>query len=47
MPANAVPAAVTGLHACGEGLLSCGADGVLRFHPLTQLLDSWVAAGDV
>jgi WD40 repeat protein len=42
-PPGAVPAAVTDLHACAEGLLTCGGDGVVRFHPLTPLLDAWAA----
>lgn len=47
-PAGAVPAAVSGLQACAEGLVSVGWDGVVRFVPFTQLLDEWSArAGDV
>jgi WD40 repeat protein len=46
-PAGAVPAAVSGLQACAEGLVSVGWDGVVRFAPFTQLLDEWSArAGD-
>lgn len=36
-PAGAAAAAVTGLAACPEGLMSVGADGVVRFHPLSQV----------
>jgi hypothetical protein len=36
-PAGAAGAAVTGLAACPEGLLSSGADGVVRFHPLSHV----------
>jgi hypothetical protein len=36
-PAGAAAAAVTGLAACPEGLLSCGVDGAVRFHPLSHV----------
>jgi hypothetical protein len=36
-PAGAAAAPVTGLAACPEGLLSCGADGAVRFHPLSHV----------
>jgi hypothetical protein len=44
-PASAVAAAVADVAATGEGLVSVGADGVARFHPLAQLLNHW-AGGD-
>jgi hypothetical protein len=43
-PANAVAAAVSDVAATGEGVVSVGADGVARFHPLAHLLNHW--AGD-
>jgi hypothetical protein len=43
-PASAVAAAVADVAATGEGLVSVGADGVARFHPLAHLLNHW--AGD-
>jgi hypothetical protein len=39
LPTGASLAAITGLETCSEGLLSCGADGVLRFHALQHALD--------
>jgi hypothetical protein len=42
-PAGAVPAAVSGVQACAEGLVSVGWDGVVRFAPFAQLLDEWSA----
>jgi hypothetical protein len=45
-PAGAVPAAVSGVQACAEGLVSVGWDGVVRFAPFSQLLDEWSAHTD-
>jgi WD40 repeat protein len=42
-PAGAVPAAVSGVHACAEGLVSVGWDGAVRFAPFAQLLNEWSA----
>lgn len=36
-PAAAVAAAITGMSVCPEGVVSCGADGVVRLHPLAHL----------
>ena len=36
-PVAAVAAAVTGVSVCAEGVVSCGADGVVRLHPLGHL----------
>ncbi|KAF6256376.1 hypothetical protein COO60DRAFT_1529772 [Scenedesmus sp. NREL 46B-D3] len=45
-PASAVAAAVTDVAATGEGLVSVGADGVARFHPLAHLLNHWAGDND-
>jgi hypothetical protein len=42
-PAGAVAAAVTGVTACAEGLVSVGWDGAVRFAPFAQLLNEWSA----
>jgi hypothetical protein len=36
-PAAAVAAGVTGVAACAEGVVSCGADGAVRLHPFAHL----------
>lgn len=44
-PAGAVAAAVADVAACGEGLLSVGVDGAVRFHPLAHVLNDWAGNG--
>jgi hypothetical protein len=41
LPAGAAAAAVADLAACGEGLVSVGSDGSVRFHGLSHLLEHW------
>jgi hypothetical protein len=36
-PQHSTPAAVTGVSACSQGLMSCGLDGSVRFHPFAGL----------
>ncbi len=36
-PAHSVAAAATGVSTCSQGLMSCGLDGSVRFHPFAGL----------